>query len=46
MPETSCWKNYNSLNEFSIGIEISNWTYLHLRNLPQKQINSLIKLLT
>ena len=41
----SSWKNYNSLNNNSIGIEISNpghqFTY---KNFSKKQINSLLKL--
>ena len=42
----SSWKNYNSLNEFSIGIEINNPGHDHgYKKFTSEQINSLIKLL-
>ena len=41
----SCWKNYNSINRYSIGIEISNPGHnFKYKNFTQKQINSVIKL--
>ena len=42
----SCWKNYSSLNQHSIGIEINNpGHYNTYKKFSLKQINSLIKLL-
>ncbi len=42
----SCWKNYNSLNKYSIGIEINNPGHNHrYSDFSSKQIHSLIKLL-
>jgi N-acetylmuramoyl-L-alanine amidase len=42
----SHWKNYKSLNKYSIGVEISNPGHNHkYKNFSQKQISSLIKLL-
>ena len=41
----SSWKNYKSLNKYSIGIEISNPGHQHeYKNFTQKQINSVLKL--
>ena len=41
----SSWKNYNSLNKNSIGIEISNPGHqFNYKNFSQKQINSLLNL--
>ena len=41
----SCWKNYNSLNKNSIGIEIVNPGHrFGYKNFSKKQINSLLKL--
>ena len=41
----SCWKNYNSINKYSIGIEISNPGHdFKYKNFTQKQINSVTKL--
>tara|TARA_B100000401_G_C52641943_1_gene641159 strand:- start:78 stop:821 length:744 start_codon:yes stop_codon:yes gene_type:complete len=41
----SAWKNYKSLNEYSIGIEICNPGHeFKYRNFSKKQIESLIKL--
>jgi len=43
---TSYWNNYNSLNKYSIGIEINNPGHDHkYKKFSSKQINSLIKLL-
>ena len=42
----SHWKNYKSLNKYSIGVEISNPGHNHkYKKFSQKQISSLIKLL-
>ena len=42
----SCWKNYSSLNKYSIGIEINNPGHNHrYSDFSSKQIHSLIKLL-
>ena len=42
----SCWKNYNSLNKYSIGIEINNPGHNHnYKSFSSRQIYSLIKLL-
>ena len=42
----SCWKNYESLNKHSIGVEISNPGHKHgYRNFSHNQISSLSKLL-
>ena len=42
----SCWQNFQSLNKYSIGIEISNPGHDHrYKNFSSKQIRSLIKLL-
>ncbi len=42
----SYWKSYNSLNEYSIGIEINNPGHEHrYKKFSSKQINSVIKLL-
>ena len=42
----SHWKNYKSLNKYSIGVEISNPGHNHkYKNFSQKQISSLTKLL-
>ena len=41
----SSWKNHNSLNDYSIGIEISNPGHEHgYRNFNDKQIKTLIKI--
>ena len=41
----SCWKNYKSLNKYSIGIEISNSGHqFKYKKFTQKQINSIFKL--
>ena len=41
----SQWKNYKSLNKYSIGIEISNPGHNHIyKKFTKKQINSVIKL--
>jgi len=42
----SCWKNYNSLNKYSIGIEIHNPGHEHkYKKFSSKQVKSLIALL-
>tara|TARA_B100001057_G_scaffold331415_1_gene331744 strand:- start:91 stop:834 length:744 start_codon:yes stop_codon:yes gene_type:complete len=42
----SCWKNYKSLNKYSIGVEINNPGHRHgYKNFSHKQISSLTKLL-
>ena len=41
----SSWKNYNSLNKHSIGIEISNTGHqFNYKNFSKKQINSIVRL--
>ena len=41
----SCWKNYRSINKYSLGIEISNSGHDHkYKKFSKKQIKSLIKL--
>ena len=41
----SCWKNYKSLNKYSLGIEISNPGHNYqYANFTKKQINSVLKL--
>jgi len=41
----SAWKNFNSLNKYSIGIEISNPGHeFNYKKFSKKQINSLLKL--
>ena len=46
MLEISRWKNYKSLNKYSIGIEINNPGHEHgYKKFSKKQIFSLIKLL-
>ena len=43
---TSSWKNFNSLNKNSIGIEITNpGHHFGYKKFSKKQINSLIKLI-
>ena len=41
----SCWKNYKSINKYSIGIEISNPGHdFKYQKFTKKQINSVLKL--